>query len=50
MQIENVNGGGIHMSRIPFGRTYRYFLKVKSIDVRISKDLYRQIKRIVEGW
>jgi len=49
MQIENINGNGIHMSRIPFGRTYRYFLKVKGIDIRISGDLYKQIKRIIRN-
>lgn len=33
-----------------FGRSKRYYMRIQGIDVRISKDIFQQVKRIVEGW
>lgn len=45
--VENINAGTVRLKRFPVGRMFWYYMEVKGVSVRIDKNLYKTIKRIV---
>jgi len=47
--VQQFQADNVRFARVPFNSyQYRYYMRINGIDIRISKDVYRQAKESIE--